>query len=269
MIKNIDLFRELCAQHICTSIFALRTEDFIYQAPELKNNIIALLCEIFIQVESDNADSEALGDENGELDKQTMNTPDRVGYDQTKGSDKAIYSDSSSTNKQSICDKMSEDTNKINTREFQGDVNEQIYNEKREAIKSQGIYGESSLINEEGNTLELLNTDRGQHTPQSSYDKAIEDMKSNSSKYDVQLSIEDDLRRLKLLSGSNSHESIDTLPPKPVLASAASKNAKVRQPLLSKRSKKQLANFGDGGKSQSNEDLAGKFLQYFHLQYVS
>lgn len=50
-ICNIELFRELCAQHVCTSVFALRTEDFIYKAPELKNNLISLLTEIFIKVE--------------------------------------------------------------------------------------------------------------------------------------------------------------------------------------------------------------------------
>ena len=50
-ICNIELFRELCAQHICTSVFALRTEDFIYKAPELKNNVIALLSEMFIKLE--------------------------------------------------------------------------------------------------------------------------------------------------------------------------------------------------------------------------
>ena len=50
-ICNIELFRELCAQHICTSVFALRTEDFVHKAPELKNNLIALLAEIFVIVE--------------------------------------------------------------------------------------------------------------------------------------------------------------------------------------------------------------------------
>ena len=51
IICNIELFRELCAQHVCTSVFALRTEDFIYKAPELKNNLIGLLTEIFVVVE--------------------------------------------------------------------------------------------------------------------------------------------------------------------------------------------------------------------------
>lgn len=50
-ISNIELFRELCAQHVCTSVFALRTEDFVHKAPELKNNLIALLAEIFVIVE--------------------------------------------------------------------------------------------------------------------------------------------------------------------------------------------------------------------------
>ena len=51
VICNIELFRELCAQHVCTSVFALRTEDFVYKAPELKNNLLALLAEIFVIVE--------------------------------------------------------------------------------------------------------------------------------------------------------------------------------------------------------------------------
>ena len=63
VISNIDLFRELCAQHVCTSVFALRTEDFIYKAPEMKNNLIALLTEIFIKVE---------------LEKSSINTSDNI-----------------------------------------------------------------------------------------------------------------------------------------------------------------------------------------------
>lgn len=50
-IHNIELFRSLCAEHLCTSVFALSLEDFIYADECLKVNFISLLCEMFYQLE--------------------------------------------------------------------------------------------------------------------------------------------------------------------------------------------------------------------------
>ena len=50
-IDNIETFRSLCADNICTSVFALRMEDFLFTKDELKQNFLVLLCEIFIKTE--------------------------------------------------------------------------------------------------------------------------------------------------------------------------------------------------------------------------
>ena len=47
-ISNIELFRSLCAENICTSVFALRVEDFYHSNKYLRNNFLALLSEIFV-----------------------------------------------------------------------------------------------------------------------------------------------------------------------------------------------------------------------------
>ena len=51
-ISNIELFRSLCAEHVCTSVFALRVEDFLHAHDCLKPNFMVLLCEIFHNVET-------------------------------------------------------------------------------------------------------------------------------------------------------------------------------------------------------------------------
>ena len=48
---NIEFFRSLCAQNVCTSVFALRIEDFFFASDALKNNFLALLCEILLRVD--------------------------------------------------------------------------------------------------------------------------------------------------------------------------------------------------------------------------
>lgn len=48
---NIELFRSLCAQSVCTSVFALRIEDFFFASKVLKNNFLALLCEVLSHVD--------------------------------------------------------------------------------------------------------------------------------------------------------------------------------------------------------------------------
>ena len=50
-IHNIELFRSLCADHVCTSVYALRVEDFLYASEHLKSNFLTLLCEIFYELE--------------------------------------------------------------------------------------------------------------------------------------------------------------------------------------------------------------------------
>lgn len=50
-IDNIETFRTLCADNICTSVFALRMEDFLFTKDELKQNFLVLLCEIFVKTE--------------------------------------------------------------------------------------------------------------------------------------------------------------------------------------------------------------------------
>lgn len=51
-ISNIELFRSLCAQHMCTSVFALRIDDFFYGDDTLKPNFLALICEMLSCCES-------------------------------------------------------------------------------------------------------------------------------------------------------------------------------------------------------------------------
>ena len=50
-VHNLDLFRSLCSQFICTSVLALKVEDFLYGSQAMKPNIIALLAEIFQKCE--------------------------------------------------------------------------------------------------------------------------------------------------------------------------------------------------------------------------
>ncbi|XP_066922292.1 calmodulin-regulated spectrin-associated protein 1-like isoform X2 [Clytia hemisphaerica] len=50
-LSNIELFRSLCARHICTSVFALRIDDFFVACDDMKPNFIALLCEILSSCE--------------------------------------------------------------------------------------------------------------------------------------------------------------------------------------------------------------------------
>ena len=73
IICNVDLFRELCAQHVCTSVFALRTEDLIHKAPELKNNLIALLSEIFIKVEVEKVSVHVVDNSGNDTSQGCMN----------------------------------------------------------------------------------------------------------------------------------------------------------------------------------------------------
>ena len=47
LVSNIEHFRSLCAEHVCTSVFALRVEDFVYASTAMKKNYVALLAEMF------------------------------------------------------------------------------------------------------------------------------------------------------------------------------------------------------------------------------
>ena len=64
-VRNLDLFRSLCSQLICTSVLALKVEDLLYGSQAMKANVIALLAEIFHKCEI-----ESLASENG-VEKQT------------------------------------------------------------------------------------------------------------------------------------------------------------------------------------------------------
>ena len=64
-VRNLDLFRSLCSQLICTSVLALKVEDMLYGSQAMKPNVIALLAEIFHKCEI-----ESLASENG-VEKQT------------------------------------------------------------------------------------------------------------------------------------------------------------------------------------------------------
>ncbi|XP_022802926.1 calmodulin-regulated spectrin-associated protein 2-like isoform X3 [Stylophora pistillata] len=46
-VHNLDLFRSLCSQFICTSVLALKVEDLLYGSQAMKPNVIALLAEVF------------------------------------------------------------------------------------------------------------------------------------------------------------------------------------------------------------------------------
>lgn len=59
-VRNLDLFRSLCSQLICTSVLALKVEDLLYGSQAMKPNVIALLAEIFYKCET-----ESLASENG------------------------------------------------------------------------------------------------------------------------------------------------------------------------------------------------------------
>ncbi|KAJ7361843.1 hypothetical protein OS493_014485 [Desmophyllum pertusum] len=65
-VHNLDLFRSLCSQFICTSVLALKVEDLLYGSQAMKPNIIALLAEIFHKCEM-----ESLTSENGVIERQT------------------------------------------------------------------------------------------------------------------------------------------------------------------------------------------------------
>jgi len=54
--SNIELFRCLCAEHICTSVFSLRMEDMLFAREPLKPNFLALLCEMFYKIELERKD---------------------------------------------------------------------------------------------------------------------------------------------------------------------------------------------------------------------
>ena len=64
-VHNLDLFRSLCSQFICTSVLALKVEDFLYGSQAMKPNVIALLAEIFQKCEVESAS------ENCVVSKQT------------------------------------------------------------------------------------------------------------------------------------------------------------------------------------------------------
>ncbi|XP_078381865.1 uncharacterized protein LOC144664608 isoform X5 [Oculina patagonica] len=65
-VHNLDLFRSLCSQFICTSVLALKVEDLLYGSQAMKPNVIALLAEIFQKCEMESQSSE-----NGVIEKQT------------------------------------------------------------------------------------------------------------------------------------------------------------------------------------------------------
>ena len=55
-INNIELFRCLCAEQVCTSVFALRMEDMLFAKEALKTNFFVLLCEMFYKMEMERRD---------------------------------------------------------------------------------------------------------------------------------------------------------------------------------------------------------------------
>ena len=59
-IHNLDLFRTLCSQHVCSSVLALQIEDFLYGAVQLKPNIVAMLSEFFWRCEIQKLEEEEM-----------------------------------------------------------------------------------------------------------------------------------------------------------------------------------------------------------------
>lgn len=59
-IHNLELFRSLCSQFICTSVLALKLEDILYGSQAMKPNIIALLAEIFQKCEIESPKNDAM-----------------------------------------------------------------------------------------------------------------------------------------------------------------------------------------------------------------
>ena len=65
-VHNLDLFRTLCSQFICTSVLALKVEDLLYGSQAMKPNVIALLAEVFNKCEV-----ESQSNENGVKERPT------------------------------------------------------------------------------------------------------------------------------------------------------------------------------------------------------
>ena len=74
-VHNLDLFRSLCSQFICTSVLALKLEDILYGSQAMKPNIIALLAEVF-----HNCEVELLPHEHGVKEKQTSKSDADLHY---------------------------------------------------------------------------------------------------------------------------------------------------------------------------------------------
>ena len=210
--SNIDKFRDLCARHVCTSVFALRSEDFIYKAPELKNNMLDLLCEIFIRVE---------------LEKDKSTTEE---YSETGESLSGIESDAIIHQDYEKGDDDSED--------FDDAMLDSYLDKDLEESKMLYLSGHSRVNEAEGRQKENVSGE-------------ISNPTTNILDSDYEL------KRSKHL-GMGSHRNVlDSDSSKPPPAVLQGMGTKIRQPLLSKRSKKQLEQFED--KNQSNEHLPGKF----------
>ena len=73
-MANIELFRSLCAQHLCTSVFALRIDDFFYASNVMKLNYIALICEVLSSCRKLESGRDSLqSDASGEIQLPTIN----------------------------------------------------------------------------------------------------------------------------------------------------------------------------------------------------
>ena len=83
----------------------------------------------------------------------------------------------------------------------------------------------------------------------------------------VELSIQDELQKLKLLSSAKQEGASSGASSPKVLSPSVGRAVKNRPPLLSKRSKKQLATFGEEDRCHSTEDLSGEFYFMFGCRH--
>eukprot|EP00795_Rhopilema_esculentum_P008199 gene8199-14133_t len=221
-ICNIELFRELCAQHICTSVFALRTEDFIYKAPELKNNVIALLSEMFIKLELEK-ESDINVNKLEKINLQNSHT--ETNHYNALGKD---AKEDSGCQQKIRTDKVQ----KLGPEDYDGIRND---TEPISSVKKASKFRDAE--NEEMSETNDI------------------DSKDIYPLDNVETSIEDQLAKLKFLGSSSRGGLRKDVFDQAMDQTDKGKPPRSRQPLLSKRSRKQLATLGDEDRCLSADDL--------------
>ena len=114
---------------------------------------------------------------------------------------------------------------------------------------------------DKSNHSEAAETAKGNETYRKNSDAKSEPKTQLTNHTDkVELSIQDELQKLKLLSSAKQEGTSSGASSPKVSSPSAGRAVKNRPPLLSKRSKKQLATFGEEDRCHSTEDLSGEFI---------